>query len=49
MKQQGRYKVTMAHRGQEKTSSWTTDSDTQGAFCFQAKPGDYSVYVRLLT
>ncbi|KAM6940411.1 BOS complex subunit NOMO1 [Xenentodon cancila] len=47
MKQQGRYKVTLTHLGQDKTSSRTTDSDPQGAFCFQAKPGDYSVHVSL--
>lgn len=44
MKQQGRYKVTLTHKGQ--SSSRTIDSDPQGAFCFQAKPGDYSVHVR---
>ncbi|XP_043969677.1 nodal modulator 2 [Gambusia affinis] len=43
MKQQGRYKVTLTH----KALSWTTDSDPQGAFCFQAKPGNYSVHVSL--
>ncbi|XP_023189394.1 LOW QUALITY PROTEIN: nodal modulator 1-like [Xiphophorus maculatus] len=47
MKQQGRYKVTLTHRGQDKALSWTTDSDPQGAFCFQAKPGNYSVHVSL--
>uniref|UniRef100_A0A1A8V1N5 Nodal modulator n=1 Tax=Nothobranchius furzeri TaxID=105023 RepID=A0A1A8V1N5_NOTFU len=47
MKQQGRYKVTLTHRGQDKTFSRTVDSDPQGAFCFQAKPGDYSVHVSL--
>lgn len=47
MKQQGRYKVSLAHLGQDKASSRTIDSDPQGAFCFQAKPGDYSIYVRL--
>ncbi|XP_028256161.1 LOW QUALITY PROTEIN: nodal modulator 1-like [Parambassis ranga] len=45
MKQQGRYKVTLTHKGQ--ISSRTIDSDPQGAFCFQAKPGDYSVHVSL--
>nr|XP_020498466.1 LOW QUALITY PROTEIN: nodal modulator 1-like [Labrus bergylta] len=47
MKQQGRYKVTLTHREPDKTSSKTMDSDPQGAFCFQAKPGDYSVQVLL--
>ncbi|XP_019744926.1 nodal modulator 1 [Hippocampus comes] len=44
---QGRYKVTLTHQGQDKSSGRITDSDTQGAFCFQAKPGDYSVHVSL--
>ncbi|KAI9523057.1 Nodal modulator 1 [Dissostichus eleginoides] len=47
MKQQGRYKVTLTQQGQDKASSKTVDSDPQGAFCFQAKPGDYSVHVSL--
>ncbi|XP_074485022.1 BOS complex subunit NOMO1 [Sebastes fasciatus] len=47
MKQQGRYKVTLTNQGQDKASSRTIDSDPQGAFCFQAKPGDYSVHVSL--
>lgn len=47
MKQQGRYKVTLKHQDPEKTSSKTIDSDPQGGFCFQAKPGDYSVQVSL--
>ncbi|CAB1453575.1 unnamed protein product [Pleuronectes platessa] len=47
MKQQGRYKVTLTQQDQDKTSSRTIESDPQGAFCFQAKPGDYSVHVSL--
>ncbi|XP_041789100.1 LOW QUALITY PROTEIN: nodal modulator 1 [Chelmon rostratus] len=47
MKQQGRYKVTLTHQDQDKASSKTIDSDPQGAFCFQAKPGDYNVQVSL--
>uniref|UniRef100_A0A3Q3IUZ5 Prealbumin-like fold domain-containing protein n=1 Tax=Monopterus albus TaxID=43700 RepID=A0A3Q3IUZ5_MONAL len=47
MKQQGHYKVTLTHQGQGKTSSRTIDSNPQGAFCFQARPGDYSVHVSL--
>ncbi|KAM6972753.1 BOS complex subunit NOMO1 [Aplochiton taeniatus] len=47
MKQQGRYKVTLIPNGEDKTATRTTDSDPQGAFCFQAKPGDYSVQVSL--
>ncbi|KAJ3615361.1 hypothetical protein NHX12_018928 [Muraenolepis orangiensis] len=45
VKQQGRYKVTLTPRGQDQSFSRTVDSDPQGAFCFQAKPGDYSVHV----
>ncbi|XP_034043318.1 nodal modulator 1 [Thalassophryne amazonica] len=48
MKQQGRYKVMLTYRGQDKTTNWIVDSDPQGGFCFQAKPGDYSVHVSLL-
>ncbi|KAJ8246016.1 hypothetical protein GJAV_G00262750 [Gymnothorax javanicus] len=47
MKQQGRYRVTLTPRGQDKAASRTTDSDSQGAFCFQARPGDYSIQVSL--
>ncbi|KAM4584395.1 BOS complex subunit NOMO1 [Odontesthes bonariensis] len=47
MKQQGRYKVSLTPQGQDQASSRTIDSDPQGAFCFQAKPGDYSVHVSL--
>ncbi|XP_056891025.1 BOS complex subunit NOMO1 [Takifugu flavidus] len=47
MKQQGRYKVTLKHQDQDKTSRKTVESDPQGVFCFQAKPGDYSVHVSL--
>lgn len=48
MKQQGRYKVILTPQG-DKTSSRAVDSDPQGAFCFQAKPGDYSIQVNKLT
>lgn len=48
MKQQGRYKVTLKHQDPDKTSRKTIDSDPQGVFCFQAKPGDYSVHVNLV-
>ncbi|XP_039651536.1 nodal modulator 1 [Perca fluviatilis] len=47
MKQQGRYKVSLTPPGQDNAASRTIDSDPQGAFCFQAKPGDYSVHVSL--
>ncbi|KAG7491883.1 hypothetical protein MATL_G00008710 [Megalops atlanticus] len=47
MKQQGRYRVTLTPQGQDKAAVRTTDSDQQGAFCFQARPGDYSIQVSL--
>ncbi|XP_030637275.1 nodal modulator 1 [Chanos chanos] len=47
IKQLGRYRVTLSPRGQDHMAIQTTDSDHQGAFCFQAKPGDYSVQVTL--
>ncbi|KAM8842505.1 BOS complex subunit NOMO1 [Synchiropus picturatus] len=47
MKQQGRYKVTLTHQGKDKNSGRTIESDPQGAFCFQTKPGDYTVHVSL--
>ncbi|MGH0131955.1 UNVERIFIED_CONTAM: hypothetical protein FKN15_008615 [Acipenser sinensis] len=47
MKQRSRYKVTLTPQGKEKTSSRTVESDPQGAFCFQAKPGEYSIQVSL--
>ncbi|XP_015215763.2 BOS complex subunit NOMO1 [Lepisosteus oculatus] len=45
VKQQGRYKVTLVPQGKDKSSARTTESDHRGAFCFQAKPGDYSIQV----
>uniref|UniRef100_I3KRK4 NODAL modulator 1 n=2 Tax=Oreochromis niloticus TaxID=8128 RepID=I3KRK4_ORENI len=47
MKQQGRYKVTLTHKSPDRAFIRTVESDHQGAFCFQAKPGDYSVHVSL--
>ena len=46
MKQQGRYRVTLTPHGLDKAVGRTTDSDPQGAFCFQARPGDYSIQVQ---
>ncbi|CAL8358775.1 unnamed protein product [Boreogadus saida] len=47
MKQQSRYRVTLRPRDQDQDPGLgkTADSDLQGGFCFQAKPGDYSVHV----
>ncbi|KPP67825.1 hypothetical protein Z043_113543 [Scleropages formosus] len=44
---QGRYRVTLTAIGQDKAASRTAESDQQGAFCFQAKPGDYNIQVSL--
>ncbi|MGH0128277.1 UNVERIFIED_CONTAM: hypothetical protein FKN15_034113 [Acipenser sinensis] len=46
IKQQGRYRVTLTSQD-KKTSSRTVESDHQGAFCFQAKPGEYNIHVSL--
>uniref|UniRef100_A0A3P9MQJ9 Nodal modulator n=1 Tax=Oryzias latipes TaxID=8090 RepID=A0A3P9MQJ9_ORYLA len=47
MKQQSRFRVILTPRGQDKATSRSVDSDPQGAFCFQAKPGDYNIQVSL--
>lgn len=47
MKQQSRFRVILTPRGQDKATSRSVDSDPQGAFCFQAQPGDYNIQVRL--
>uniref|UniRef100_A0A8B9KY12 Nodal modulator 1 n=1 Tax=Astyanax mexicanus TaxID=7994 RepID=A0A8B9KY12_ASTMX len=47
IKHLGRYKVTLSGQGREQGVVRTIESDHQGAFCFQAKPGDYSVQVTL--
>ncbi|XP_066546008.1 BOS complex subunit NOMO1 [Amia ocellicauda] len=47
MKQQGRYRVTLTPQDKDKSGTRTAESDLQGAFCFQAKPGDYSIQVSL--
>ncbi|KAL7891014.1 hypothetical protein AOLI_G00004900 [Acnodon oligacanthus] len=47
VKHLGRYKVTLSGQGRDQGVVRTIESDHQGAFCFQAKPGDYSVQVTL--
>ncbi|KAI7807708.1 BOS complex subunit NOMO1 [Triplophysa rosa] len=46
VKQLGRYKVTLSAQRQDQVLR-TIESDSQGAFCFQVKPDDYSVQVSL--
>ncbi|KAI4889980.1 hypothetical protein NFI96_024366, partial [Prochilodus magdalenae] len=47
IKHLGRYKVTLSGRGHDQGVVRTIESDNQGTFCFQAKPGDYGVQVTL--
>lgn len=46
VKQLGRYKVMLSAQSQDQVLR-TIESDSQGAFCFQVKPDDYSVQVVL--
>uniref|UniRef100_A0A673NG20 Nodal modulator 1-like n=1 Tax=Sinocyclocheilus rhinocerous TaxID=307959 RepID=A0A673NG20_9TELE len=45
VKQLGHYKVTLSTQRQDQGFFRTVESDSHGAFCFQVKPGDYSVQV----
>ncbi|XDV36118.1 hypothetical protein PO909_005962 [Leuciscus waleckii] len=45
VKQLGHYKVTLS--AQDQGFFRTVESDSHGAFCFQVKPGDYSLQVTL--
>uniref|UniRef100_A0A673NQZ9 Nodal modulator 1-like n=1 Tax=Sinocyclocheilus rhinocerous TaxID=307959 RepID=A0A673NQZ9_9TELE len=47
VKQLGHYKVTLSTQRQDQGFFRTVESDSHGAFCFQVKPGDYSVQVTL--
>uniref|UniRef100_A0A8C4XBY7 NODAL modulator 1 n=1 Tax=Erpetoichthys calabaricus TaxID=27687 RepID=A0A8C4XBY7_ERPCA len=47
MKHMSRYKVVLTPEGKDKSNSRTVESDAQGAFCFQTKPGDYSIQVNV--
>ncbi|XP_051568464.1 nodal modulator 1-like [Myxocyprinus asiaticus] len=47
VKQLGRYKVILSALKQDQGFFRTIESDSQGAFCFQVKPGEYSVQVTL--
>nr|DBA20275.1 TPA: hypothetical protein GDO54_015987 [Pyxicephalus adspersus] len=45
MKSMNKYKVTLTPQDKERTSVLTTESDTQGRFCFQARRGSYNIQV----
>ncbi|KAF4080021.1 hypothetical protein AMELA_G00165660 [Ameiurus melas] len=47
IKHLGRYKVMLSGQGHDQTVIRMIESNQQGVFCFQAKPGDYSVQVTL--
>uniref|UniRef100_A0A673H3X6 Nodal modulator 1-like n=1 Tax=Sinocyclocheilus rhinocerous TaxID=307959 RepID=A0A673H3X6_9TELE len=47
VKQLGHYRVTLSTRRQDQGFFRTVESDRHGAFCFQVKPGDYSIQVTL--
>lgn len=49
IKHQGRYKVILSSQGRDQAVIRTIESNHQGVFCFQAKPGDYSVQVLQLS
>ncbi|XP_063790451.1 BOS complex subunit NOMO3-like [Pseudophryne corroboree] len=45
IKAMSRYKVTLTPQDRERTAVLTTESDAQGAFCFQARRGSYNIQV----
>lgn len=45
IKHLGRYKVMLSSQGHDQAVIRTIESNHQGVFCFQAKPGDYTVQV----
>ncbi|XP_063286390.1 BOS complex subunit NOMO3-like [Pelobates fuscus] len=45
IKQFNKYKVTLTPQDKERTSFLTTESDSRGLFCFQARRGSYNVQV----
>ncbi|TRZ04195.1 hypothetical protein DNTS_011991 [Danionella cerebrum] len=47
VKQLGHYKVTLTPKRQDQAVFWTVESDSRGVFCFETKPGDYSVQVTI--
>lgn len=47
IKTMSKYKVTLTSRDKERTSVLTTESDSRGAFCFQARRGSYHIQVSI--
>ncbi|KAM4631893.1 BOS complex subunit NOMO1-like [Discoglossus pictus] len=47
MKQMSKFKITLTPQDKERTSFLTTESDVQGAFCFQARKGSYNIQVSI--
>lgn len=47
IKHLGRYRVTLSGQGRQQGFVRTVESERHGVFCFQAKPGDYSVQVTI--
>ncbi|CAJ0967213.1 unnamed protein product [Ranitomeya imitator] len=45
IKTMSKYKVTLTSQDKERASVLTTESDTHGAFCFQARRGSYYIKV----
>ncbi|KAG8432961.1 hypothetical protein GDO86_017286 [Hymenochirus boettgeri] len=47
VKQISKYKLTLNPQDKERNSVLTTESDSQGIFCFQAKKGSYNIQVAI--
>ncbi|XP_053328290.1 nodal modulator 1-like [Spea bombifrons] len=47
MKPFSKYKVTLTPQDKERTSVLTTESDSRGGFCFQARRGSYNIQVTI--
>ncbi|CAN2391607.1 carbohydrate binding, partial [Pristimantis euphronides] len=47
IKAMSKYKVTLTSQDKERASVLTTDSDSHGAFCFQARRGSYNIQVSI--
>ncbi|MEE6517936.1 hypothetical protein FKM82_028558 [Ascaphus truei] len=47
IKQINKYKITLTPQDKERPSFLTTESDSRGAFCFQARKGSYNIQVTI--
>uniref|UniRef100_A0A8C5QXB5 Nodal modulator 1 n=1 Tax=Leptobrachium leishanense TaxID=445787 RepID=A0A8C5QXB5_9ANUR len=47
IKQFNKYKITLTPQDRDRTSFLTTESDSRGAFCFQARRGTYNIQVTI--